>query len=84
MLIAFLALLLNLQLRPFAEETLNFMNQAAQLNMFTFLLVALLLKVNIDGDQSARCVASDRVLPPAPLQLPPQPLLTRLRACACS
>ena len=64
MLIAFLALLLNLQLRPFAEETLNFMNQAAQLNMFMFLLVALLLKVNIDGDQSAGCVASSgRVVP---------------------
>ena len=32
--------------------TLNFVNQVAQLSLFLLLFVALLLKVNLDGDSS--------------------------------
>ena len=52
-LVAFFALLGNLRLRPFSEKSLNFVNAVAQMNLFFFLFVALLLKVNLDGDQSA-------------------------------
>ena len=52
-LVALFALLANIKLKPFAERSLNFVNQVAQLNLFLFLFVALLLKVNLDGDSSA-------------------------------
>ena len=54
LLIAFFALLLNMQMSPFAEDALNTVNTLAQLNLFFFLLVALLLKVNLDGEGDAR------------------------------
>ena len=53
-LVALFALLANIKLKPFAERSLNLVNQIAQLNLFLFLFVALLLKVNLDGDSSAR------------------------------
>ena len=52
-LVALFALLANIKLKPFAERSLNVVNQIAQLNLFLFLFVALLLKVNLDGDNSA-------------------------------
>jgi predicted outer membrane repeat protein len=52
-LVAFLALLGNLKLRPYAENALNFVNQIAQTNLFFVLFVALLLKVDLDGDNTA-------------------------------
>ena len=52
-LVALFALLANIKLKPFAERSLNFVNQMAQLTLFLFLFVALLLKVNLDGDSSA-------------------------------
>ena len=52
-LIAFFALLLNLQLRPFASPALRVVNIMAQLNLFFVLFVGLCLKVQIRGDSSA-------------------------------
>ena len=54
LLIAFFALLLNLRMSPFADDALNNVNTLAQLNLFFFLLVALLLKVNLDGENDSR------------------------------
>jgi hypothetical protein len=64
-------LLLNLRLKPFNDDTLNFVNTIAQLStchacaalsacltdaraadLFFFMFVALLLKVQVDGSQS--------------------------------
>ena len=53
-LVAFVALLGNIKLKPYADESLNFVNQVAQCNLFFFLFVALLLKVDLDGDNTAR------------------------------
>jgi len=53
-LVAFVALIGNIKLKPFSEPSLNLVNQIAQVNLFCFLFVALLLKVNLDGDGSAR------------------------------
>ena len=39
--------------RDNSERSLNFVNQIAQINLFFFLFVALLLKVNLDNDNSA-------------------------------
>ena len=52
-LVAFFALLANIKVKPFASRNLNMVNSTAQLNLFLFLFVALLLKVNLDGDNSA-------------------------------
>jgi Transient receptor potential (TRP) ion channel len=52
-LLAFTMLIANLQIRPFAESGLNFINIIAQLNLVAFLFVALLLKVNVDNEGSA-------------------------------
>jgi hypothetical protein len=52
-LVAFACLLLNLRLKPYASEQLNFVNTMAQLNLFFFMFVALLLKVNIDDAAGA-------------------------------
>ena len=49
LLIAFFMLILNLRFKPYAEETLNTVNTLAQLNLFFVLFVALLLKVDLDG-----------------------------------
>lgn len=69
-LLAFFALIINIRLKPYADNNLNFINQIAQLNLFcacprdvsllaastnaalpsVFLFVALLLKVNLDGE----------------------------------
>ncbi len=46
----FFALLVNIRLKPYADSGLNFINQVSQLNLFMFQLVALLLKVNVDGE----------------------------------
>ena len=54
LLIAFFALLFSLKVQPFASDTLNNVNTLAQLNLFFFLLVALLLKVNLDGEGDSR------------------------------
>jgi len=51
--VAFFALLGNIKLKPYSERSLNFVNQIAQINLFFFLFVALLLKVNLDNDNSA-------------------------------
>ena len=53
-LIAFCALLLNLQLRPFASPALRAVNVMAQLNLFFVLFVGLCLKVQINGETSGR------------------------------
>lgn len=50
LLLAFVMLIANLKTQPYAAEALNNVNQAAQLNLFLVLLVALLLKVNLDGE----------------------------------
>jgi magnesium-transporting ATPase (P-type) len=52
LIIAFIMLLLNLRLKPFFGDTLNFVNTIAQLNLFCILFVALLLKVQMDGSAS--------------------------------
>ena len=49
LLIAFFMLTLNLRLKPWCNDDLNFINTVAQVNLFFLLLVALLLKVNLDG-----------------------------------
>ena len=48
-LLAFIMLLANLSLTPFAEKPMNFVNVVAQLNLCAFLFVALLLKVDLDN-----------------------------------
>ena len=52
--VALFALLANIKLKPFASANMNLVNAAAQLNLFLYLQVALLLKVNLDGDNSAQ------------------------------
>ena len=52
--VALFALLANIKLKPFASRSMNLVNSAAQLNLFLYLEVALLLKVNLDGDNSAQ------------------------------
>ena len=70
--IAFLMLLLNLRLKPFNDDTLNFVNTIAQLNLFFFMFVALLLKVQVDGSQSDSSffTATVGVMSIAPVVLP--------------
>ena len=51
-LVALALLLANIKLKPFASRALNFVNQGAQLNLFLLLFTGLLLKVNLDGDDS--------------------------------
>jgi hypothetical protein len=46
-LLAFVMLLANLRIRPFADEGLNFVNTISQLNLCAFLFVALLLKARL-------------------------------------
>ena len=53
LLLAFVALMANLRLKPYADDGLNFVSQTSQLNLFFFLFVALLLKVNLDGQGDA-------------------------------
>jgi hypothetical protein len=52
LLVAFSALIANIKRKPYAQDAFNFVNQVAQFNLFAFLFVALLLKVNLDGDGS--------------------------------
>ena len=52
-LLAFIMLMANLRIRPFAEEGLNTINAIAQLNLCAFLFVALLLKVDVDGQSGS-------------------------------
>ena len=54
LLLAFVMLLATIQLRPYAHATLNVVGQGAQLNLFLLLLVALLLKLDVDGEGDAR------------------------------
>ena len=54
LLIAFFMLVLNLRLKPWSNDDLNFINSVAQVNLFFLLLVALLLKVNLDGTADSR------------------------------
>jgi magnesium-transporting ATPase (P-type) len=42
-----------LSIRPFSSDSLNQINQIAQLNLCAFLFVALLLKVNVDGESNS-------------------------------
>ena len=51
-LVALFMLLANIKLKPFASRSLNVVNQAAQLNLFLLLFTGLLLKVDLDGDDS--------------------------------
>jgi hypothetical protein len=53
LLLALFALLANLAFLPFESSTLNRINQLAQLNLVMLLLVALLMKVNLDGEGSS-------------------------------
>ena len=50
LLLALFALLANIHFLPYNSSTLNHVNQLAQLNLLMLLLVALLLKVNLDGE----------------------------------
>ena len=50
LLLAFFTLLMSLQLKPFAAASLNVVSSVTQINLFFFLLLALLLKVNLDGE----------------------------------
>ncbi len=49
-LLAFFALMFNMRLKPYTDGGLNFVSQVSQLNLLAFLFVALLLKVNLDGE----------------------------------
>jgi hypothetical protein len=51
--LAFMTLLANLSIMPYADAGLNFVNIITQLNLVAFLFVALLLKVNVDNEGSA-------------------------------
>ena len=51
--LAFITLLANLSIKPYADAGLNFISIACQLNLVAFLFVALLLKVNVDNKGSA-------------------------------
>jgi hypothetical protein len=53
LLLAFMALMANMRLKPYAQDGLNFVSQVSQVNLFFFLFVALLLKVNLDGQADA-------------------------------
>ena len=53
LLMSFFMLLLNLHFKPFAENVLNTVNILAQLNLFFVLFVALLLKVDMDGQSNS-------------------------------
>ena len=57
LLLAFVALMANMRLKPYADRGLNFVSQTSQLNLFFFLFVALLLKVNLDGQGDAHFFA---------------------------
>ena len=48
--IAFVMLFINVKMQPYASDLLNFVSVISQTNLFCFLLVALLLKVNLDGE----------------------------------
>ena len=50
LLLAFFALTFNMRLKPYSDSGLNFVSQVSQLNLLAFLFVALLLKVNLDGE----------------------------------
>ena len=50
LLLAFFALTFNMRLKPYSDGGLNFVSQISQLNLLAFLFVALLLKVNLDGE----------------------------------
>ena len=54
LLLAFVMLLATMQLQPYAHPTLNLLAKSAQLNLFLLLLVALLLKLDVDGEGDAR------------------------------
>ncbi len=49
-LVAFAMLLLFQRLRPYASDDMNFVASIAQVNLFCFLFVGLLLKVRLNGD----------------------------------
>jgi len=51
--LAFITLLANLSIKPYANAGLNFVSIVCQLNLVAFLFVALLLKVNVDNEGSA-------------------------------
>jgi len=52
-LIAFVALLASLVKAPYAQPRLNVVGQVALANLFFLLFVALLLKLNVDGEQDS-------------------------------
>jgi len=49
-LVSFAMLLLGLRLRPYSTDNMNFVSSLAQVNIFMFLFVGLLLKVRVNGD----------------------------------
>ena len=53
LLLAFFMLLVNIFFQPYADSRVNNVNIASQLNLTLFLLVALLLKVNLDDQGQA-------------------------------
>lgn len=50
-LISFTTLIATLVMSPYAQKRLNLIGQVAQLHLFFLLFVALLLKLNVDGEQ---------------------------------
>ena len=76
LLMAFFTLLATMGYSPYAQPSLNFVAKATQLHLFLLLLVALLLKLNVDGEGDARffggIVSALCVLPVA------MPMLLRL------
>ena len=53
LLLALFMLLINTQFQPYADKSMNLVNQITQLNLALFLLAALLLKVNLDDQAQA-------------------------------
>ena len=53
LMVALLSLLANIKLKPYARSSVNIVNQGAHANLYLLLLCGLLLKVNLDGDNTA-------------------------------
>ena len=71
LLISFFMLLADLVFAPYSTTAFNTINQMSQVNLFMILLVALLLKVNLDGDSSAAFFSGNvSFLSIAPVALP--------------
>jgi hypothetical protein len=71
LMVALLSLLANIKFKPYARGSVNFVNQGAHANLYLLLLCGLLLKVNLDGDNTKSFYSSIvTVLSALPLALP--------------